>query len=141
MTRHYTHVGELAAGRAVAALPAVLGKTKPEKPERQQGEILRDIQTIAETISAKNWREKKPPCLKCWRRSRNGAIARANYRVLLWQSERESIRLLADNSVSGAVRTANRLDSKIPAARWRPGKMHFFNTPCRASKSTNPNCC
>jgi len=29
MTRHYTHVGELAAGRAVALLPSVMGEATP----------------------------------------------------------------------------------------------------------------
>jgi len=30
MTRHYTHVGELAASQAVAALPSVMGEGEPE---------------------------------------------------------------------------------------------------------------
>jgi integrase-like protein len=72
MTRHYTHVGELAAGRAVAALPSIMGKAEAEKPKREQGEILQEIETIAKTISAKNWREKKLHCLKCWHQSASG---------------------------------------------------------------------
>lgn len=59
MTRHYTHVGELAAGRAVAALPAVIGDTQPVAAKLQPDEILREIRIITKTISAKNWREKK----------------------------------------------------------------------------------
>jgi Phage integrase family len=64
MTRHYTHVGELAAGRAVAALPAVVGDASPEKPKRDPVEVLREIESIAKTISAKNWREKKASLLE-----------------------------------------------------------------------------
>jgi integrase len=63
MTRHYTHVGELAAGRAVAALPSVMSEAMQE-PKREEDEILREIQTIAKTISAKNWREQKAALLK-----------------------------------------------------------------------------
>jgi integrase len=62
MTRHYTHVGELAAGRAVALLPSVMSKTTPE-PKRGQIEILRDVQIILKNMSAKNWREKKSAAL------------------------------------------------------------------------------
>jgi hypothetical protein len=63
MTRHYTHVGELAAGRAVALLPSVMGEAAPEPAKREQGEILREIQAIAKTISAKNWRKQKAALL------------------------------------------------------------------------------
>jgi integrase len=59
MTRHYTHVGELAAGRAVALLPSVMSEAKPEPTTRGQSEILLEIQAITENISAKNWRNKK----------------------------------------------------------------------------------
>lgn len=38
MTRHYTHVGELAAGRAVAALPSVMGEGEGES-RKQKAEI------------------------------------------------------------------------------------------------------
>lgn len=64
MTRHYTHVGELAAGRAVAALPAVIGDAKPEQAKRPEGEILSELETVVKTISAKNWREKKATLLE-----------------------------------------------------------------------------
>ena len=63
MTRHYTHVGELAAGRAVALLPSVMSEAKQEPPKREQDEILREIQTLAKTITAKNWREQKAALL------------------------------------------------------------------------------
>ena len=63
MTRYYTHVGELAAGRAVAALPAVIGDATPEQPIRQESEILRQFEAVVKTISVKNWREKKAALL------------------------------------------------------------------------------
>jgi integrase len=63
MTRHYTHVGELAAGRAVALLPSVMSDAAPEPTKRGQIEILRDVQTILKNMSAKNWREKKTAAL------------------------------------------------------------------------------
>jgi integrase len=63
MTRHYTHVGELAAGRAVALLPSVMSEATPEPAKRGQIEILRDVQTILKNMSAKNWREKKSAAL------------------------------------------------------------------------------
>jgi integrase len=63
MTRHYTHVGELAAGRAVALLPSVMSEATPEPTKRGQDEILRDVQTILKNMSAKNWREKKSAAL------------------------------------------------------------------------------
>jgi integrase len=59
MTRHYTHVGELAAGLAVAALPSVMGDTKPETKKCEQGTILREVRAIADSMNGKNWREKK----------------------------------------------------------------------------------
>jgi hypothetical protein len=64
MTRHYTHVGELAAGRAVAALPSITGEAVPEQPRRQQSDILREIETITKAMSAKNWREKRNALLE-----------------------------------------------------------------------------
>jgi len=63
MTRHYTHVGELAAGRAVALLPSVMSEATPEPTKRGQDEILRAVQTILKNMSAKNWREKKSAAL------------------------------------------------------------------------------
>lgn len=63
MTRHYTHVGTLAAGRAVAALPSVMGEAKPEAPKRDPEAILREARAIGQSITAKNWREKKDALL------------------------------------------------------------------------------
>jgi hypothetical protein len=64
MTRHYTHIGELAAGRAVASLPSVMSESKQEPTKREEGGIMREIQTLAESINAKNWREQKSVLLK-----------------------------------------------------------------------------
>jgi integrase len=63
MTRHYTHIGELAAGRAVALLPSVMNDSKPEPTKGGQG-ILQDLQTILKNMSAKNWSKKKSEALK-----------------------------------------------------------------------------
>jgi len=64
LTRHYTHTSELAATNAVALLPAVMGDVDTMKPaRRERGEILREIQAIAKTISAKNWRKQKTALL------------------------------------------------------------------------------
>jgi len=63
MTRHYTHVGELAAGRAVALLPAVIGDSMPGAPKRELGTILNEAKALAESMSAKNWRQKKASLL------------------------------------------------------------------------------
>ena len=64
MTRHYTHVGEVAAGRAVAALPAVIGEATAEPSKREDTETLSGIETIVKTISAENWSEKKAELLQ-----------------------------------------------------------------------------
>jgi len=50
MTRHYTHVGELAAGRAVALLPSVMGETKAG----EESWILK-ARRAAEKVTAANW--------------------------------------------------------------------------------------
>ncbi|MBI2928382.1 MAG: site-specific integrase [Verrucomicrobia bacterium] len=63
MTRHYTHVGELAAGRAVAALPSVLGDATPEPTQREEGAILRELKAIAQSITAANWEAQKAALL------------------------------------------------------------------------------
>ena len=59
MTRHYTHVGQLAASNAVAALPAVIGEAAPVESKRTPEAILSEARAIAESITGKNWREKK----------------------------------------------------------------------------------
>ena len=61
MTRHYTHVGELAAGRAVAALPSVIGEHKPER--NGQENALAKIRSIAKSITAATWKNKKAELL------------------------------------------------------------------------------
>jgi hypothetical protein len=63
MTRHYTHVGELAAVQAVAALPALIGDAKPAPPEPQKPAILREIRAIAEGITPENCQRKKAELL------------------------------------------------------------------------------
>jgi integrase len=63
MTRHYTHVGELAAGQAVAALPSVMGDAKPAKPEPKPDGALAKAWAIVESMTAKNWREKRAETL------------------------------------------------------------------------------
>jgi integrase len=63
MTRHYTHVGELAAGRAVALLPSVMSETKQEPTKRERGEILRDLQAIFKSMNSANWKTKKNDAL------------------------------------------------------------------------------
>jgi integrase len=61
MTRHYTHVGELAAGRAVAALPAVIGDHKPRHTSEETA--LAEIQRIAKSMTAANWKTKRAELL------------------------------------------------------------------------------
>ena len=63
MTRHYTHVGELAAGIAVAALPSVMGEAKQEPKRSDHGAILREARAIAKSLTGKNWRQKKAAIL------------------------------------------------------------------------------
>ncbi|MGD1084782.1 MAG: site-specific integrase [Verrucomicrobiota bacterium] len=64
MTRHYTHVGELAAGRAVAALPSVMGETVKAEPQKRDAEaLLREVKAVAEKITGANWREKRTSLL------------------------------------------------------------------------------
>jgi integrase len=63
MTRHYTRVGELAAGQAVATLPSVLGQAVPTAPALKSEEIQNQARAMAESMTAKNWREKKAALL------------------------------------------------------------------------------
>ena len=60
MTRHYTHVGEVAAGAAVAALPAIgeaFSGSKLEEPlvKRSVIEALAEVGRIVEGLTAENW--------------------------------------------------------------------------------------
>ncbi len=62
MTRHYTHVGELAASQAVALLPSVMGDAKkpaPALPIRDAAATLRQAQAIVSSLTSSNWKAKK----------------------------------------------------------------------------------
>lgn len=65
MTRHYTHVGELAAGQAVAALPDVLRGEKPcsNSAMTDAETILRKARTIIKSMIAKDWKSKRAELL------------------------------------------------------------------------------
>lgn len=63
MTRHYSHVGELAASRAVACLPGLMSDDKAEAPKRDPEAILGKALALVETITADNWAEKKAAIL------------------------------------------------------------------------------
>lgn len=59
MTRHYTHVGELAAGRAVALLPSVMSNAKPASNRGGQTEFISDLQAIVKSMTTANWKKKR----------------------------------------------------------------------------------
>ncbi len=63
MTRHYTHVGEVAASAAVALLPAVLDDAKTETPKRKPETVLAQIRGLVEAITGKNWKRQKATLL------------------------------------------------------------------------------
>ena len=65
LTRHYTHGGELAAGRAVAALPSVMGnvETVLASTETDGNAILLKALRIAKSITAANWQTKRAELL------------------------------------------------------------------------------
>jgi integrase len=63
LTGHYTHTGIEAAQSAVALLADVTCDAAPEPPKRGQGEVLRDVQAIIKSMTAKNWRQKKASLL------------------------------------------------------------------------------
>ena len=63
MTRHYTHVGELAAGVAVRALPSVVGETIPEPKKSEPGDVIRDLLAILNSMDAANWETRKADAL------------------------------------------------------------------------------
>jgi integrase len=62
MTRHYTHIGEVAAGRAVAALPSVIEDEKPGRTMDQQTPLHQAI-AIAQGMTAANWQLKRAEIL------------------------------------------------------------------------------
>jgi integrase len=61
MTRHYTHVGELAAGRAVAALPWLMGEAAPAPVTngRDMADLVRKMRGVWEAVTSKTWKERK----------------------------------------------------------------------------------
>jgi len=63
MTRHYTHVGEVAAGKAVALLPFLIGDEKPVPAKRDSEAVLSEARAIAEKITADNWEQQKSALL------------------------------------------------------------------------------
>lgn len=64
MTRYYTHTSELAATSAVALLPGVMGDAETVKPAKcMPAEILRDLQAVLKSMTAKNWKTKKADAL------------------------------------------------------------------------------
>jgi integrase len=63
MTRHYTHVGQLAASRAIAALPSMTGEAAPVETKRTAEAILSEARAIAESLTGKNWRGQKAALL------------------------------------------------------------------------------
>ncbi len=60
MTRHYTHVGELAASAAVGALPSVLGPVEGMRPQLAASEgpdgRWEQVKALAERLDEKNWK-------------------------------------------------------------------------------------
>lgn len=62
MTQVYTHTSQLAARQAVAALPSMTGDTA-QPVEVSPESILSECKAIAESLTGKNWREKKTALL------------------------------------------------------------------------------
>jgi hypothetical protein len=55
MTRHYTHIGEAAAGAAVAALPDITGEAKPTPPESETATVpAAKVRELAEKLTSRN---------------------------------------------------------------------------------------
>ena len=60
MTRHYTHVSEVAAGAAVASQPVVIGEAPLALPASDPLAALRgNVRTLADKLNGKNWRTVK----------------------------------------------------------------------------------
>ncbi len=64
MTRYYTHVGEVAASRAVALLPSVIGEAKPADLKHDSEEKLREILRIVNKMTISNFQKSKAVILK-----------------------------------------------------------------------------
>ncbi|MFO1498509.1 MAG: tyrosine-type recombinase/integrase [Verrucomicrobiota bacterium] len=75
MTRHYTHVGELAAGLAVAALPSLIGDATSKQPKHDPDALLREVKATVEAMTGKNWRENKAAVLAMMAGVENGQAA------------------------------------------------------------------
>ncbi|MEO5802572.1 MAG: hypothetical protein ABIR24_03515, partial [Verrucomicrobiota bacterium] len=71
MTRHYTHVGEIAAGIAVAALPSVMGNGEPEIKTLSNGAeaALTEARRLVKSITGANWRKRKADLLQLLKES------------------------------------------------------------------------
>jgi len=63
MTKFYTHTGQLAAGRAIALLPAVMGNANDNAVQSEPDSILLKAQKLAKSITAANWKTKKAALL------------------------------------------------------------------------------
>jgi integrase len=63
LTQHYTHVGQLAAGRAVAALPAVIGEADANVSSAKPDDPLAEARALAESMTTANWKAKKAALL------------------------------------------------------------------------------
>jgi integrase len=63
MTRYYTHVGELAAGQAVAMLPSVMGQAASIASTVNLEATLSQARAMAQKMTAKNWRKKQAALL------------------------------------------------------------------------------
>jgi hypothetical protein len=63
MTRHYTHVSELAAAHAVNGLPAVIGDTPALPPADPLAALRANVRTLADTLNGKTWRTVKAELL------------------------------------------------------------------------------
>ena len=64
MTRHYTHVGELAAAQAIALLPSMTGRVRMLDNTRTPEAVLKQCKAIAQSITEKNWRKKRAALLR-----------------------------------------------------------------------------
>jgi integrase len=64
MTRHYTHVGELAAGRAVALLPSVMSNEKSDGLQTEPESILLKAHKLAKSMTTTNWRTNRNKLLE-----------------------------------------------------------------------------
>ena len=64
MTRHYTHVSELAAATAIRALPFVMSGKPPALLPAPKTVDAATVRAMAEKLNAKNWKETREELLK-----------------------------------------------------------------------------